>query len=216
MAIALNVITPYDIETYDGLAAFITAHLELDSESSAQVYTFIRLAEYRLDRLVMVPEREVGVNLSTVASEQSISLPVDYRQARNVRFVGDPSYTLEQVTIDHLHNGTTNRSGKPYQYAIADGSLQLGPIPDGVYTLRLTYQKRLDPLSASNQTNWLLSKNADVYVYATLWQAAAWLEDLDAAEKFYGEMMQIINELTLQGNRYRRSSPMRLRSPVVV
>lgn len=216
MAIALNIINPYDIETYDGLVAFIAAHLELDAESAAQVYTFIRMAEYRLDRMVTVPDREAGVNLSTAASEQTISLPVDFRQAINVRYVADPGYTLDQVSLDELHNSTTNKSGKPYQYAIADGSLHLGPIPDGVYTLRMTYQQRLSPLSASNQTNWLLSKNADAYVYATLWQAAAWLEDIDAATAFRAELMAIIGELTDQGNRYRRSSPRRLRSSVVV
>lgn len=215
-AIALNVITPYDIETFDGLSAFVIAHLELDTESQAQISTFIRMAEYRLDRLVTVPDRESTSSLSTVASEQAISLPIDFRKAINLRYVADPGYTMDQVTLDELHNSTTNKSGKPYQYAISDASLHVGPVPDGVYTLKLTYQTRIPPLSASNQTNWLLSKNADAYVYATLWQAAAWLEDFDAATAFRAELMVIIDELQKQGNQYRRSTPMRLRSPVVV
>ena len=216
MTIAISIADAFDIEDRDGLIAYITAHLELDSESAAQVPTFIRKAEYRLNRLVLAPERETSTSYSTVAGTQNLSVPVDFRQIRSVRFVGDPGYPLEQVTPDFLNDQYTNLSGKPTVYAVEEESLKLGPVPDGVYEVRLVYMTRIPPLTEASPTNWLLSTNADVYVYSTLWQAAAWLEDIDAATAFRAEMMEIIDEINASSNRYRRSTPMRLRSPVVV
>lgn len=215
-ALALNIITPFDIETFDGLSAYIIAHLELDSESQTQVPTFIRQAEYRLDRLVVAPNREYTANVTTTAAEQTVALPVDYRHLRNVRLVADAGHSLEQVTLSDLHTSYTDSTGEPIVFAYADEALQLGPIPDAAYTLELTYSARIPPLSAANQTNWLLSQNADAYVYSTLMAASVWLEDLDAAATYRAELMSIIDELNLQGNRRRHAGPTRLRSPVVV
>ena len=216
MAIAIQLQDAFDIETYDGLVAYIIAHLELDSESAAQVPTFIRKGEYRLNRLVTAPERETSDTVTTTAGEQAIALPVDYRQLRTVQYVADNGYPLEPVTLNVLHSQYTDASGAPQVYAVAEQSLQIGPTPDGEYTLNLTYMARIPPLSEATQTNWLLASNADAYVYSTLWQAAAWLEDIDAAVAFRNELFSIIEELNLSGNRYRNSAPMRLRSPGVI
>lgn len=216
MTIAISLTAAFDIEDYDGLIAYITAHLELDSESAAQVPTFIRKAEYRLNRLVLAPERETSTTYSTTAGIQNLAVPVDYRQITGVRLVADDGYPLEPVAYNVLHSTFTDNSGKPQVFALYEQSLWLGPVPDAEYEISLSYIERISPLTSANPTNWLLSTNADVYVYATLWQAAAWLEDIDAATAFRAEMMAIIDEINASGNRYRNSVPMRLRSPVVV
>lgn len=216
MAIAIQLTDAFDIETYDGLIAYIIAHLQLDSETAAQVPTFIRAGEYRLNRLVTAPERETSATLNTVAGEQAVALPVDYRQLRTAQFIADDGYPLEPVTLNVLHSQYSDSSGRPVAYAISEQSVQFGPIPDGAYAVNLTYMARIPALTLANQTNWLLATNADVYVYATLWQAAAWLEDINAAVSFRAEMMTIIEELNLSGNRYRNAAPIRLRSPGVI
>lgn len=216
MAIAIQLQDAFDVETYDGLIAYIIAHLELDSESAAQVRTFIRKGEYRLDRLLTVPQRESVASLTTTAGEQSASLPDGLRQIRSLRLLGDSSYPLEPVTLTTLHAEYSDASGKPTAYAIADQDMYLGPVPDAAYSLTLTYLTKLPALSDSNQTNWLLSNNADAYIYSALWQAAGWLEDIDAAIAFRSELMAIIDEVNLQGARFRNAAPMRLRNPVRV
>lgn len=216
MAISIQLQDAFDIETYDGLTAYVIAHLELDTESAAQVPTFIRKGEYRLNRLVTAPERESSETVTTAAGVQAVALPIDYRQLRTVQFVADDGYPLEPVTLNVLHSQYTDCSGRPLAYAISEQSLQIGPTPDGAYSLKLTYMSKIPALSSANQTNWLISSNADAYVYSTLWQAAAWLEDLDAAMAFRSELFTIIEELNRSGNRYRNASPIRLRSPGVV
>ena len=216
MAISIQVQDAFDIETYDGLVAYIIAHLELDSESAAQVPTFIRKGEYRLNRLVTAPERETSALLTTTAAVQAVALPVDYRQLRTAQFVADDGYPLEPVTLNVLHSQYSGSSGRPQAYAIAEQSVLFGPMPDAAYSVNITYMAKIPALSAATQTNWLLASNADAYVYSALWQAAAWLEDVDAALAFRSELMAIIDELNLSGNRYRNSAPIRLRSPGVI
>lgn len=216
MAIAVQLTDAFDIETYDGLQAYVIAFLELDSETSAQLPTLIRKAEYRLNRLVLAPERETSASVVTVAGQQSAALPADYRQLRSARLVADDGLILEPVTLNVLHSEYTDNSGKPVVYAISEQSLQFGPIPDAAYTITLTYTAKIPALSSTNTTNWLLTANADAYVYAVLWQTAAWLEDIEAATAFRAEMFAIIEEINEQGNRYRNASPMRLRNPVCV
>lgn len=213
MAIAISIGSPFDIETYDGLVAFLIAHLELDAESQGQVPTFIRMAEYRLNRMILAPERETTGTINTTAALQYVALPTGFRQLRTAYVDG---YPLAPVTLNVLHSQFTDSSGKPQVYAIAQQALYFGPVPDDTYAITLTYLEELAPLSDANQTNWLLSGNADAYVYASLMQAAAWLEDLQAASLFRSELDSIIGEVNAQGTRYRNSAPIRLRSSVVV
>ena len=216
MAMAIALADAFDIETYDGLVAYIVAPLELEGESEAQVPTFIRQAEYRLNRLCTAPERETSVTLTTVADVQYVALPVDYRQLRAARLLTDDGYPLTQVTLNTLHSDFAGASGRPQAFCISEQAVYFGPMPDGAYGVTLTYLARIPPLSPTNQTNWLLSGNADAYVYAALMSASVWLEDLEAAGNYRTELMSIIEEVNLQGNRYRMSGPIRMRSPVVV
>lgn len=216
MSIAINPGTAFDIETYDGLIAYVTEHLELDDDTVTQLPTMLRLAEARIDRLCMTPERETSVSVVTVAGEQTLQVPTDYRHFTNARLVSATGHPLELVTLGYLHDQYTNCSGAPTVYALSNGTILLGPVPDGVYTLRFSYLTKLENLTEQNQTNWLLSENPDLYKYALLFQVSTWLEDLDAAEGYRAEMMTIIDEVNLQAQRYRRSRGMRLRSPVVV
>lgn len=216
MTIAINPGTAFDIETYDGLLAYVTEHLELDADTVAQLPTMLRLAEARIDRLCMFPERETIESTTTTAGRQTVSLPLDFRHLRGVRLVADDGYPLAPVTFNQLHAEYTDASGKPQVYAVSAGGLRVGPTPDASYTLEITYTASLSNLSSDNQTNWLLSENPDVYKYALLFQVSTWLEDLAAAEGYRAEMLAIIDEINLQAQRYRHSTPMRLRSPVVV
>lgn len=217
MTISIPLSSAFDVETFDGLEAFIIAYLELDAETQAQVPTFIRLAEYELDRMLTVPQRESLSDLTTTAGIEFVDLPVDARQVRQAYYVADNGYPLEPVSLNVLRSQySTKTSGAPLAYAISDQAAYFGPVPDGAYAIRLTYLTKLPALSEDNQTNWLLSNNADAYVYATLAQAAGWLEDFDAASAFRSMLDVIMPQVNAQGNRYRNASPMRLRSPGVV
>lgn len=213
MSIAITLTTPADIETYDGLLAFIVAHLELDSETEAQLPALVRMAEYRLNRMLTVPERETIASVTTTAGTAYVALPTGYRQLRSAYI--DNDYPLAAATL-HSVQTDLESSGKPQRYTIADQSIYFAPTPDAVYTVSLTYMEKLAYLSATNQTNWLLSENADAYVYAVLIQCEAFLGHDARIPLLEAALVTTMDEINAQGNRYRLASPIRLRSPVVV
>lgn len=216
MTISIRIGAIYDIETYDGLIEYISEALELDDNTLSQLPTLIRLAEYRLNRLVIAPEREVRTTLTTTAGQQYVDLPSGFRSARAVVLNGATTYPLAQATPQVLLGNWADSSGAPQAFAIQNQQIWLGPAPDGAYELDVTYNEKLPGLSTSNQTNWLLTGNADAYVYAVIFQACVYLEDKEGAADAETELLRIIEEVNLQGNRFRNSAPMRLRSPVVV
>ena len=208
MTIAINPGTAFDIETYDGLLAYVTEHLELDADTVAQLPTMLRLAESRIDRLCVVPERETSISITTTAGTQAYQVPTDYRHALNLRLTGPNGGTIEQVSLAYLHDQYSNLVGTPVAFANQNGTFVFGPVPNGTSTIEIAYLNKLDNLTSANQTNWLLSENPDVYKYALLFQVCTWLEDIDAATAYRAEMMSIIDEINLQGMRYRSGRPM--------
>lgn len=213
MSIAIAVDGAFDIETYDGLLAFMEEYLELDAETVAQLPALVRMAEYRLNRMLTVPERETIIGLDLTADVGFVALPTGFRQARSI-WLGS-EYALAPVSLNAL-SGWAESSGKPQVYTIRNQSVYVGPIPDAAYSLSLTYLAKLAFLSSANQTNWLLTDHADAYVYAVALQCEAFLANDERIPLFEAALVQTMAEINAAGNRYRLAGPIRLRSPVVV
>lgn len=201
------------ITDYASLVDFVVNHLELDAETEAEVPTFIGLAEASLRRMLTVPEREAQITLTTVASQSYVSLPESVRQIRTAYF--DNDYPLSPVPLNVLMAYSAN-SGKPQVYCVANQSLFLSPMPDAAYDIVLTYMAAIPALTATNTTNWLLDNHPDAYLYAVLIQAEAFRSNDSRIPMLAAALDGVIDQINKEGNRYRNSAPMRLRSPVVV
>lgn len=201
------------ITDYTSLLAFVTDHLELDSETEAQIPAFIGLAEASLRRMLTVPEREEQDTVTTVADQAYVTLPAAVRQLRTVYF--DSDYPLSPVTLNVLMAYSAN-SGKPQVYSVAAQSLFLSPTPDAAYTITLTYMATIPALTVSAPTNWLLTNHPDAYLYAVLMQAEAFRSNDERIPMLAAALDGAVAQINQEGNRYRNSAPMRLRSPVVV
>lgn len=216
MSIILTLPDDFTIENYTGLQDFLIVHLQLDSETVEQLPNLIRLAEYRLNRLVLAPERETTATLTTTAATQAVALPPACRQVKQLKLIGDQStgYPLEQVSQNVVEQ--YDYAGKPLAFSIVGSNALLGPIPDAAYSLTLTYIAKLTPLTSNAQSNWLLSSNADAYIYMASSVISFHLGDESAASTYNSLAESVMAEINDQGNRKRVSAPMRLRSPVVV
>ena len=203
------------IDSYTTLQDFVTAHLTLDATTVAQLPNLIQLAECELDRLLTTPWGEDVSTASTVAGTQTMTLPASFQQMRSVLVNDD--YPIEAVTLNALYSDYKDgATGEPKCYAIANGAMVFGPIPDAVYTITATFQAALTPLSSTNTSNWLLAAHPDAYVYATIHQVEVFLVNDERASNANVKLSQIINQINKAAVSYRYSTPMRLRSPVVV
>lgn len=215
MSIAISLTDIGDIETYDGLKDYITAYLELSEESQGNIPTAIRMAEYRFNRVLTTPDHEVTGSITTVAGADSVALPAGFRQLRDAWVESDPVQRLSLLSPSVVRRSYVGQSGVPLAAAVMNGAMLLGPVPDAVYTVGLTYLAKLAYLSDGNPSNWLLADHADVYVLGTLLHCEGFEANDSRIPGIKSLLDEALAEINAQGNRYRYAgSPVRLRNPV--
>ena len=163
---------------------------------TAVIKDFIALAESRLDHDPRL--RQIGVR-SIVAAENA-ALPSDFRTIVSLYHDGTSIYApIIIVSPNELSNRKGSGSGVPaYAAVISDTSpptLRFAPDVSGNYTLKLTYERKIEALSDTNTANTLLTEAPAVYLYAALSEAEGYLQEdqrvalweakLDAALKQY-------------------------------
>lgn len=67
----------------------------------------------------------------------------------------------------------------PMQYKIMGDTLVLSMTPESALTLTLDCTSKLEPISTTNSTNWLMDNHPDVYEFGTLAHAAKHVRDMD-------------------------------------
>jgi len=106
---------------------------------------------------------------STVANSDSVNLPSDFlREYEEGRFkIRDTTVTpnawkpLVKVSLEKLEEETDNADAQlPAGYAIFGEKVYFGPVPNAVYSFKLPYYKRTDPITdntAAITNKWLLN-----------------------------------------------------------
>jgi len=132
------------------------------------------------------------------------SLPSDFLEP--IRLHIDDSYQtrLELTSLDdmlQLRNNTANATGKPQYYAIVGDSIEVYPTPDADYNTELMYYAKIDALSDSNTSNWVLSSHPDAYLYGSLMQSAPYLKDDNRLTVWASLYAGIISSINRQSER---------------
>lgn len=184
------------LATYSDLQASVTAWLNRP-DLSGLVPDLIALAESRLNQdLDNIRSMETKVTLSTTANVSTVSVPSDLIEMKRLQVLASPNYVLKYLSADEFAlQYPSGQTGKPEQFAVVGGSFELGPIPDGVYSLELTYFQKIPPLSV-NGTNWLLTAYPDAYLYGSLCAAQPYLMNdarLAVFERLYKQAVDGIN-----------------------
>lgn len=73
-------------------------------------------------------------------------------------------------------------AGRPAFGTVIGSQLLVAPSPDQDYEAEIWFGAKIDPLSGSNATNWLLSEHPDIYLHATLLQAEPYLKNDERVE----------------------------------
>ena len=72
---------------------------------------------------------------------------------------------------------------------LVGATLELAPVPDAAYALKLYYYQKALPLSAERTTNWLLTNFPNLYLFGSLVAAEAYL-GTDPRLKLWGELYE--------------------------
>jgi hypothetical protein len=156
--------------------------------------SFVRLAEARIRSDVRVPRMQTATDLTL--SSATVSLPSNFLEAirlyLNVAYQREITYRPPAVFYTSTEYET---SGNPTIYTIEGNSLVFAPAPTGSPTAKLLYWAAWDTLSADADTNWLLTNHYNVYLYATLAEGSAYLEDDEQAAKWGGQYAQVVAQI---------------------
>lgn len=195
------------ISTYNELKTAVENWIDR-SDLTARIPEFISLAETRINRLLRSRSVEERAYTNTVSGQEYYSLPTDFLEARNIQLNTNPVTRLLYRTpqqMDREYPAAT--IGQPQVFTLVGNELQLKPIPDSGYELEIAYFLKLDPLSDTNLTNWIITNAPDLLLYGSLIEAEAFLVNdprVPLWKTAFDEAMAILNSQE-KGGRYSGS-----------
>ncbi|MBB3997197.1 phage adaptor protein [Aureimonas pseudogalii] len=156
------------LDSYDALKTSIAlwAFRSQDEEFEATVPDFIRLLETRVNRELRTTFQETSAPIALTNSVGD--LPTDYLAFRNFSTIG----AFPHVLVSSASAGWGD------QFAIEGLKVRLGGLTPSA-GVTLDYYARIPPLSDANQTNWLLQRAPDIYLYGSLLEACIFMQDAD-------------------------------------
>lgn len=147
------------------------------SDLTNEVPGFIQFGENRVYRDLRVRQMETA--LSVAISSGVIAVPSGYVEMKLAYINGAPMRKLERKDAEwiYLNYPTRSADGTPRFFAREATNFIFGPYPDSAYTVKGIYYKKLDALSGTNTTNWLITDAPDLILFASLCEAAPFLQD---------------------------------------
>ena len=124
---------------YSDLQTSIAEFLNRD-DLTAKIPDFIILAEAQMN--AELRHWRMEKRATATLDSQYTAVPTDFIQPVRFAIVGDQVSSLAQTdskTITDLRTANNNPSGRPTEYSILDGSIEVYPNPDATYTLELLY-----------------------------------------------------------------------------
>jgi len=189
------------VDTYANLQLAIAGFLARD-DLTAQIPDFITMAEARMSRELETRSQEKRVTASTVAGNEYLALPVDMREVRSIKLNTTPLTVLSYYSPSALDTKfSSGGQGKPLGYSIVGDEIKLRPIPDTAYTVEIVYIGTIEALSAANQTNNILSRSPDAYLYGALAEAYAYLLDETRASQYLQRFNLALEEIKVDEQR---------------
>lgn len=162
------------LDTYTNLKIAIADYLDRDDLTS-QIDDFIDLAEARMCRDVRI--REQVVRAQATFDARYTALPDGFIQMRTLRLLTEPVTDLIEVNFDEMNRLRVEdnmATGRPSYFNIHE-EIEVDITPDQDYTAEMIYWGKFTPLSGSNETNDLLTRAPDLYLYGSLLEAEPFL-----------------------------------------
>lgn len=164
------------VTTYSELQDHVADTLNR-TDLTTPITTFIQMAEEELNRDMRVRKLQDLGTLSV--SADGTAMPTDLRSVESWYHDGPtfrgPIEVVNADMIGHLKR-RYGATGAPAFAAILGATAIYAPVPDDTFLTKFIYWRKIDLLTTTNTTNWLLDDHADIYIYATLMETAPYLK----------------------------------------
>ena len=160
---------------YSDLKSVIASYLAR-SDLTDLIPSFIRLAEVRLRRDLRIRQMLKSATTSTTGGDQTVALPTDFLQLRDLFVSTNPVIDLQYVSPSVFSRNTrVTESGVPIFYTIIASEFKFAPVPDTNYTLSILYYAAPEYLGDTNPSNVFLANCPDLVLYGALIEAEPYL-----------------------------------------
>jgi hypothetical protein len=202
-----------NLTNYVGLITSVERWLNR-TDLQNDVPDFIRLAEARFRRVLVMPDMETDIIVTPAATA---ALPVDFDSLRSFGIAGYPPLDLLPPSAFGalpLDGNGSPLTGRPEKFTITATGMRFWPVPDKAYAAAMTYRANLPALGPAVDSNWLLAKHPDAYLYATIIQAEAFGWNDDRLPMLKDALDEAISEIMQSGTRQRYGGgPLTMKPP---
>lgn len=173
--------------TYTELQAAIADYFHRD-DLGTLIPTFIQTAEAMLFRELQIKELQTSVDGTTTSGYGD--LPADFGSVSRVSI----TYAGAARTLDYisLADAPISSTVAPSFFSLEKNRLRIWGASDG-QTYTLYYIPRLENLSSTVSTNWLLENAQDLYLYAASLEVAKYIRDSEETAKLSQMVQQIMD-----------------------
>jgi hypothetical protein len=192
MSISLSVSSPGAIPNLDTLISEAAEWLDRD-DLTTRIPAFIQMAEAMFNRELRCPAMERSILFA--ASDEDTPLPPDYLGMRSIYVEGAPDRPLRAVAATALRQEYNGSSGTVEAYTLVAGGIRLIPPPADEILLAMDYFGKIEPLSTTAPANWLLENHPDAYLYGTLFNAEAYLDNAVRAGQWKGLLDNVVERI---------------------
>lgn len=191
------------LANFTDLKAAIADHIHR-TDLTTQIPDFISLAEGRINRRIQARLQEKETALTLTAGTRDMALPADYYEGLNLWMTTyPPRDEMVFKSPEQIVYGTDASTGVPTAWTIDGSNITLDSIGDIDYTFDFRYRCKF-VLSDAEPTNWLLTNYPDLYLYASLFQAAVYTHNGDKAimyKQMYDEIAQEVMDKEVAASR---------------
>jgi hypothetical protein len=181
-----------DFDTYEGLTEAIAGALMRDDLTS-QIPLFIKLCEASNARSLRVSHMET-IATAELDENGEVGLPTDFIELIQTTTDGNTWGALEQISLfEQMRDYGLSSGGVGSRYVVTGNTLSTFPAAGGG-EVTIVYYAKPEPLTPGN-SNWLLQRHPDVYLYGSLKHSAPWLEDDARIQVWEGLYQQALSEV---------------------
>ena len=188
------------ITTYAELQA-AAANWLVRGDLTPRIPEFIALAEARLNRVMRTRLAEVEVSLSAGVGVRAVPLPAGFTEPLRL-WIERASGRTELAFLEAGLIGVSSVRGEPRTWTVNGATLGFERPCDQTYGMTLRMLQTF-ALSDAAPTNALLSDFPDLYLFATLSEAAPFLRDAELAAAYETKLGRAIVEANSKEARSR-------------
>jgi len=207
------------LSTYTELKSTIANWLNRSDLTSEIAEDFIVLAEADFNSKLRI--RQMHSQTTITIDAETESTPTGFLQVRDFYILSNnDKYAMNYLSPAQMDSiKGTSMSGLPVAYTILGSTFRFTPRPADSYSGILNFYKKFDALTATNQTNYILTDHPAIYLYGSLFHASNFLGGIDPNQsQQWSQMYQTALERAELNDREDQfsGSPLQIRSDVTV